>query len=145
MDLKLIKELMRALEDSSLASLKVEEGDLKISLKKSLPREVMQIAAPAASPAAVPTETSPPAESMEGIAVVKAPLVGTLYRAKAEGEEPFVNVGGKVKAGDVLCLIEAMKMFSEIKAPCDGTVTAIHFDNGQLAEFDQELIYIKEA
>ncbi len=145
MDINIIKELMEALEKSSLTSLEVEESGMRISLKKER-AVITQAQAIQAAPVSVPAVPAVEAtESLEGIEIVKAPLVGTLYRAKSENDDPFVKVGSKVKAGDVLCLIEAMKMFSEIKAPCDGEVTAIHFDNGQLAEYDQEVVYIKKA
>ncbi|MDR2492865.1 MAG: acetyl-CoA carboxylase, biotin carboxyl carrier protein [Coriobacteriales bacterium] len=78
--------------------------------------------------------------SASSITVVRAPLVGMAYRSKEPGAAPFVNVGDTVERGTVVCLIEAMKMFNEIKAPCDGTVQAVHYEDGALVEHGAPLI-----
>ena len=78
-----------------------------------------------------------------GIVALRAPMLGTFYRASAPGEKPFVEVGQQVRADDTVCLIEVMKLFSSIRAGVDGEVVKILADNGNLVEFDQPLIFIK--
>lgn len=103
----------------------------------------------AAAPAAPPATAAAPAArrsahppAPEGAIAIRAPMLGTFYRASAPGEKPFVEVGTRVAAVDTVCLIEVMKLFNSIAAGVDGTVVAIHADNGALVEFDQPLVYV---
>ena len=100
---------------------------------------------PAVQPAAAAPAAAQPAEqasvSVEGTPVT-SPLVGVVYTAREPGAEPFVAVGQSVKKGETICVIEAMKMFCDIAAPCDGTVLELLFENGDLAEFGQTLALI---
>ncbi len=104
--------------------------------------------APAPSPAPAPAAAAPAARrtahppAPEGAVAIRAPMLGTFYRAAAPGEKPFVEVGSRVAAADTVCLIEVMKLFNSIAAGVDGTVVAIHADNGALVEFDQPLVYV---
>lgn len=107
-------------------------------------------------PAAAPTAATAPVVSVapgrargaaqppapEGAVAIRAPMLGTFYRASAPGEKPFVEVGSRVAATDTVCLIEVMKLFNSIAAGVDGTVVGIHADNGALVEFDQPLVYV---
>ena len=104
------------------------------------PAPATPAAAPAAAPPAARRTAHPPAP--EGAIAIRAPMLGTFYRAPAPGEKPFVEVGGRVAAADTVCLIEVMKLFNSIAAGVDGTVVAIHADNGALVEFDQPLVYV---
>ena len=99
--------------------------------------------APAAEPAAAPeAEQEPAAGQGTSATAVTAPLAGIFYRAPKPGEDPFVEIGSKVKKGDTVGLIEAMKIINEIPAPCDGTVTDILIKDGEFAQFGAELISI---
>lgn len=135
-----ITDLMGRLEQSSLTSLEWESGGERIRLQKG--------AAPAACQPATPASDSPspagvPAAPAAGT-VVKAPLVGTFYAAASPDTAPYVKVGQSVCKGDVLCLIEAMKMMNEIPSPVNGTVEAVLAQNGDVISFDTPLFRIKE-
>ena len=137
MDLNEIKALMDRFDTSACTVLELEEGNLRLRLEKgtapvSAAPEIQ--AAPAAPGAAAPQ----PAPVEEG-QTLNAPLVGTYYAAPAPGQPPFVSVGDRVKKGQPLCLIEAMKMMSEIPAPCDCVIEEVLKADGQLAAFDEPL------
>ena len=137
MDIKELKdvavELMDALKNRGLGEVELEMDDVKIKIKSAPPAPVVPVAAAsvAAAPAAAPAaagEAAPAAEVAEELPAgtpVKSPLVGTFYSSPAPDAPPFVLVGQKVKEGDTLFIIEAMKTMNEIKAPCDGTVVRI--------------------
>ena len=99
---------------------------------------------PAPTSAAVPPKEAPVADAQApaGAVAVRAPMLGTFYRAPSPGEKPFVEVGQHVKAGDTVCLIEVMKLFNSIGAGVDGTVVAIPAQNGALVEYNQPLVYV---
>lgn len=153
-------ELIDRFEGSSLTLLHLEEGDLKIRLERALTPGALPASAGSAvsSASAAPTACSPStACSLAGSASstacspaasaapaqVKAPLVGVFYAAPKPEEPPFVQVGQEVRKGQVLCLVEAMKMMNELTSPVDGIVRAIHGRNGELVEFDQVLFEIE--
>ena len=105
-------------------------------------------AAPEARPApAAPAQPASSAETMvpDGLVAIRAPMLGTFYRASAPGEKPFVEVGQRVRADDTVCLIEVMKLFNSIRAGVDGEVVKILIDNAALVEFNQPLIFIEPA
>ena len=122
-----IFELMSRFEGSSLRAMKVTRGDCTLELERGS-------AAPAPQPSAAPAP-----EKQEEPAVT-APLAGVFYAAAEPGGKPFAAVGDRVRKGDTLCLIEAMKMISEIAAPCDLTVTEILKGNGELAAYGEPLM-----
>lgn len=130
-----IFDLMARLERSSICRLRVQQGDFSLELDKGAalsPASNLQPAAPApAVAAAVPAEAESP--------VIRAPLAGVFYTTPAPGEEPFIHVGEHFTKGQTLCLMEAMKMISEVPAPCDGILTDIRKENGVLAAFDEPL------
>ncbi|MGI6150574.1 MAG: acetyl-CoA carboxylase biotin carboxyl carrier protein [Christensenellales bacterium] len=141
MDIKAIQELIAAVEASSLSRLHYEDKAIKITLEKSAGVvSAVSAPAPAASDSQQPDEPAN-AEQSTGT-VVTAPIVGTVYRAREPGQKPIVSVGDAVKQGDPLCLIEAMKLFSEVTSPCAGIVTEIHFTDGELVEFGKPLMTI---
>jgi acetyl-CoA carboxylase biotin carboxyl carrier protein len=152
MDLRKIKKLIDLLEESNLAELEIKEGEETVRLSR-IPKGMvttMQAAAPApiaapparAEPIAAAAAPAAPDTSMPDGHVVKAPMVGTFY-ASANPEAPaFVKVGQKVKAGDTLGIIEAMKMFNQIEADVAGTVVAVLVGNGQPVEFDEPMFVI---
>ena len=149
MNLRQIRELVRLLESSSLSVLEIEEADLRVRLEKGQTAGLAQpvpAALPQAVPAALPVETAPaPAPVADGtvdfnrLKEVKSPLVGIFYAAPSPGAEPFAGVGSRVRKGDVLCVVEAMKLMNEITADADGEVIDVCVQNGQVVEFGQIL------
>ena len=157
MKVEQVLELVKAVSDSELTEFKYEEDGVKLSLKKTSDR-IVQVQAPAApvaapviapapvpaaAPVSAPAGAEAPAEaSAEGELkgnVVKSPLVGTFYAAPAEDADPFVKVGDSVKEGQVLAIVEAMKLMNEIESDFDGTVEEIYVENGQAVEYGQPL------
>ena len=138
MNIQDIYELMSRFEASSIGELKLNMEGVKVAFKKG--------GQAAAVPAVTWTETTAVQKKEKkndtsGTAV-EAPLVGTFYQAPSPEEAPFVTVGQKVKKGDVVGIIEAMKLMNEITAPCDGIIETIDAENGQMVEFHQVLIRI---
>ena len=148
MELSDILALLDRFDASSAASMKLRLGDLRLELNKNAapaavaPAAVPAVAAPAAVAAPVPAAEAPKAQA-EGT-TVKAPLVGTFYAASAPGEAPFVSVGDTVKKGQTLCVLEAMKMMSEVPAPCDCVIEEVLMQDGDLAAFDAPLFRVRE-
>lgn len=145
MELSDILALLDRFDASSAASMKLRLGDLRLELNKNAaPAAVAPapVPVPADAPAPVPGAEMPKAQA-EGT-TVKAPLVGTFYAASAPGEAPFVSVGDTVKKGQTLCVLEAMKMMSEVPAPCDCVILEILTKDGDLVGFDAPLFQIRE-
>ena len=139
-------ELMDALASKKLGEVAIELEGVKIKIKAAAPAPVIAaapsaVAAPAAA-AAAETETAP-ADDLPAGTQVKSPLVGTFYSAPSPDEPPFVLVGQEVKEGDTLCIIEAMKVMNEIKAPCSGKVIRIMVQPGDMVEYNQLLCIIE--
>ena len=134
-----IFDLMDRFQRSSLRSMKLSCQDFSIELEQGAPA-----AAAAAAPAAVPAPTAAAAPAPQPESpVISAPLVGTYYAASAPDQPPFVNTGGRVKKGQTVCLIEAMKMMSEIPAPCDCVIEAVLKTSGDLVSFVEPLLRYK--
>ena len=168
MKVEQVLELVKAVSDSELTEFKYEEDGVKLSLKKTSDRIVQvqapaapvaapviapapvpaaaPVSAPAGAPVNAPAGAEAPAEaSAEGELkgnVVKSPLVGTFYAAPAEDADPFVKVGDSVKEGQVLAIVEAMKLMNEIESDFTGTVIEILVENGQAVEYGQPLFVI---
>jgi acetyl-CoA carboxylase biotin carboxyl carrier protein len=141
MDFALIKKLIKVLQENNLSELTVEEGGIKISVKQGGVVQSYAVQAPSAVSSSLQTGLSPtPAVSGNAI---KAPMIGTFYRSAGPDKEAFVKVGQKIKKGDVLCIIEAMKLFNEIQSEVSGTVTKVLVDNGQAVEYDQPLFIVE--
>ena len=139
-------ELMDAVKSKGLAELSIDAKDIKIKIKGNAPVVYSAPAAPVAAPAAIRAQAAAPAvapaeEEITGTKV-KAPLVGTFYAAPSPEEPPYVEVGQSVKKGDTLFIIEAMKTMNEIAAPCDGTISRIMAESGDMVEYDQTLVVI---
>ena len=158
MDLRKIKKLIELLDESGIAELEVTEGEesVRISRYGSVPPLVQASGppapypssvpvgsdgapAPAATPAAAPAEERPSASGFE----IEAPMVGTMYRAPSPGAPPFVEVGSRISAGDVVCIIEAMKILNQIESEVSGVVREIPVENGQAVEFGQTLMIVE--
>jgi acetyl-CoA carboxylase biotin carboxyl carrier protein len=130
-----IFELLDRFERSSLSTMKVSAAEFSLEVSRNVAS-----AAPAASaPVTVAAPVAAPAPAAE-LPAITAPLVGTYYAAPAPGEAPFVRVGDTLKKGQTVCLIEAMKMMSEVPAPCDCVVTEVLKGDGELAAFGEALI-----
>jgi acetyl-CoA carboxylase biotin carboxyl carrier protein len=146
MDLRKLKTLIELVESSGIAELEVSEGEERVRITRSMPVVHHAMAASVGMPSvstALPSEGGQPvaAPATEGHAV-KAPMVGTFYRAAAPGSASFVEVGDAVQPGDPLCIIEAMKLMNEIEADQAGIVKAILVENGQAVEYGQPLVII---
>lgn len=152
MDIRKVKKLIELLEESGIDELEIKEGEESVRISRHSNYPMMapaQYAVAPAAPAPV-SATAPSTESKEEAAEpakptghqVTSPMVGTFYRAPSPSSPPFSEVGQHVKAGDVLCIIEAMKMMNQIEADKSGTIEAILVENGQPVEFDQPLFTI---
>ena len=162
MKVEQVLELVKAVSDSELTEFKYEEDGVKLSLKKTSDK-IVQVQAPAmpavapavmpAGPAPVPAAAPVSAPAVEAAAaasaeaevkgnIVKSPLVGTFYAAPAEDAAPFVKIGDSVKEGQVLAIVEAMKLMNEIESDFTGTITEILVENGQAVEYGQPLFVI---
>ena len=152
MDIKELKdvalELMDAFRTSGLGEVELELDDAKIKIKSAPPAPVVAAAAAAAAPSApaagaAEQPAAPAADVHVSGTEVKSPLVGTFYSAPSPDAPPFVLVGQKVKEGDTLFIIEAMKTMNEIKSPCDGTVARILAQPGDMVEYNQTVAIIE--
>ena len=148
MDLRKLKTLIELVESSGIAELEIEEGEERVRITRAVSASPATstvvlpatLSAAAAMPAAAlpPPPPTPEAEGHQ----VRSPMVGTFYRAASPGAKPFVEVGDTVAKGDVMCIVEAMKLLNEIEADADGVVKAILVENGQPVEFGQSLFVI---
>ena len=144
-DTKLIRQLADMLTETGLTEIEVEDGDRKIRVvRHAFPAGGQAAASYAPAPAAPAPAAAPAAEAPAPIAAnaLRSPMVGTAYLSAEPGTDPFIKVGDKVKAGQTLLIIEAMKVMNPIAATADGTVQQILIENAQPVEFDQPLIVV---
>ena len=148
MDIRKIKKLIELLEESGIAEIEIKEGEEAVRISRmptgnALVHAVPQIAAavPAAPPPAAAAEAA--AKPRPNEHVITAPMVGTFYAAQTPGAKPFVDIGDEIKVGQVLCIIEAMKMMNQIEADRAGRVTSIMARNGDPVEYGQPLFVIE--
>jgi len=149
MDIRKVKKLIELLESSDIAEIEIKEGEESVRISRgstSVPAPIAYQApapapAPAPSAAAAPPAAAPAPAAESGHAI-KSPMVGTFYRSPSPSSPVFVEVGKHVKAGDVVCIVEAMKMMNQIEADHAGVVEAILVEDGEPVEFDQPLIRI---
>ena len=150
MNIKEIKEMINLMNENGLAELEVEKEDMRIRLKKTATgfegtqSPIIIPAAPAAAPAAAAFQNVPAAEEKIVIKTVeiKSPMVGTFYRAPNPEAPPYVEVGQQIEPGQVICIIEAMKLMNEIKSEIKGKILEILVDNAEPVEFGQSLFLI---
>jgi acetyl-CoA carboxylase biotin carboxyl carrier protein len=151
MDLRKLKTLIDLVQNSGISELEISEGEERIRISKhftaapgtTMVNMPMPAAAPAPATAApAPTPTAPAAPVQFEGHVMKAPMVGTFYRSSSPDASPFAEVGQTVKAGDTLCVIEAMKLMNEIEADISGVIKAIQVENGQAVEYGQPMFVI---
>lgn len=153
MDIRKIKKLIELLEESNVEELEIREGEESVRISRgsrnvAVAAPVAVAAAPvaaapvAAAPAAAPAEAPAAAPAATSGHEVKSPMVGTFYGAPSPGSPNFVSVGQTIKEGDVICIIEAMKMMNQIEADKSGVIEAILVEDGEPVEFDQPLVTI---
>ena len=170
MDYKAISELLKSMSESKLSFLEIESEGVHITMKKEytsalgvktinpeMMEKTCEVEIPVTTIHSENVSTSPKTEVITGennikpavskpaenVYAIKSPIVGTFYRASGPNSENFVNVGSKVKKGDTLCIIEAMKLMNEIESEVDGEIIEIPCENEQLVEYDQPLFVIK--
>ena len=150
MDIRKVKKLIELLEESGIDELEIHEGEESVRISRHSKQVAMQQpvyahapAAPAPAPvAAAPAADAAPAAPKLNGNVVRSPMVGTFYRASSPEAKAFVEVGQTVKKGDILCIVEAMKMMNHIEAEASGVIESILVENGQPVEYDQPLFTI---
>lgn len=164
MEYKQIQELIKTINKSNISELSIEEGDFKITIKQensapaqyvAMPQAAMPVSMPQpihqpqAAPAAAPAQAAPaaPAAPAAGndanLVTIKSPMIGTFYRSSAPDKPSFVNVGDEIKQGQVLCIIEAMKLFNEIESEVNGRIVKVIADNSSPVEYDQPLFLVE--
>ncbi len=161
MDIDELKQILEIVREHGISEFELEREDMKLRIKKNglgltpelipqlpaaaapLPAAAPPSAAGAAAPRPVPAPPAPEAEEGVELAIVKSPIVGTFYRAPEPGARPFVEVGTAVRKGQVLCIIEAMKLMNEINSDYEGEIVAIYVENGQAVQYGERLFAIK--
>ena len=152
MDIRKVKKLIELLDESGIAEIEITEGDYGVRISRyagqvAVPAPVAMpavAAAPAAVAAPAPASPVAVAETEEDGHIVTAPMVGTFYNAASPGSPPFVQVGDRVNSGDILCIVEAMKMMNQIEAEVSGTIKSIRVQNGDPVEYGQILFVIDQ-
>lgn len=147
MDIRKVKKLIELLEESNINEIEIKEGEESVRISRGSSAAVAPAVAYAApTPVAAPAPAAAPAAEAEAPThsghVVTSPMVGTFYRSPSPSSPSFVEVGQTVKVGDVICIVEAMKMMNQIEADKAGVVEAILVEDGQPVEFDQPLVTI---
>lgn len=156
MEFKQIQELLKAVNKSTISELSIKDGDFEITIKQATTEALAmpvaqyapvatQMAAPAtapvaAAPAAVPAAAPAPSANEK---VIKSPMIGTFYRSSGPDKAPFVSVGDDIKSGDVVCIVEAMKLFNEIESEVSGRIVKVLVDDGTPVEYDQPLFIVE--
>ncbi len=154
-----IKQILELVREHDLSEFELERDGLKVRVRKAGaaavnaaaapqpagPAPIMAAAVPAAAPGAPSVELAAPIAEAGGVelGVIKSPIVGTFYRSSEPGAPALVEVGDQVKKGQVLCIIEAMKLMNEIECDCDGEIAAVYVDNGKPVQFGDRLFAIK--
>lgn len=157
MDLKYLQKVIKMLDSSELAEIEIEEEGTKLRLSKPRPKVISGMTQMVAQPQAAPVpQVVPQAEATkvsvekteeklgENLYEVKSPMVGTFYRTPSPDADPYVKPGDSVKTGDVICIIEAMKLMNEIESEVSGKVVQILVENGTAVEYDQPLMLIEK-
>lgn len=148
MDLKEIQNLIKFVSNSGVAEVKLETGDVKITIRTTLEGNTPDITyvqqAPMQQAIAAPVAAAPvaPTEDNSKYITIKSPMIGTFYRKPSPDKAPFVEVGASIGKGDVLCVVEAMKLFNEIEAEVTGKIVKILVDDMSPVEFDQPLFLV---
>ncbi len=149
-NLDLLRDILAIFEESDVARLELSTKDFKLKLSKypeNVPVPAPQVITPPPAPAQSPTaeRSAEPSQEKEeeNVHYIRAPMVGTFYRAPAPGADPFVKEGDRVKKGDVVCIIEAMKIMNEIKSDVDGIIEEVLVENAHPVEYGQPLFKVR--
>ncbi|GAA3966546.1 acetyl-CoA carboxylase biotin carboxyl carrier protein [Allohahella marinimesophila] len=145
MDIRKVKKIIELIEQSDISEIEIKEGEESVRIIRGYGRQPVATYAPAPAPAYADHGAPQQAEAAAPVKaedLVTSPMVGTFYRASSPTAKPFVEVGQEIKVGDIICIVEAMKMMNQIEADKAGTITAIHVENGEPVEFDQPLFSI---
>jgi len=155
LDVKEIKEILRILEEQDVTEFELEQDGTKLRICRGqratsaghlvAPTSFVAPAAPAAAPSPAPAVPAVPVPAEEKEAVVNSPIVGTFYRAADPNSPPFVSVGDRVRLGQVICIIEAMKLMNEIEAEVAGEVVKVHPENGTPVQYGDPLFTIRPS
>ena len=140
MDIRKIKKLIQMLQDSDLREIEVKEGEESVRIARGIDTPSNSLQSTQANIS--PTSNNQDITSISSGSSIKSPIVGTFYRKPAPDKPPYVELGDHINTGDVVCIVEAMKMMNEIKSEFTGIVTAISVEDGEPVEFDQSLIII---
>jgi acetyl-CoA carboxylase biotin carboxyl carrier protein len=156
MDIKQIQELVKLVNKSNIGELSIEQNDFKITIKQKeepaqhfaapvqqFPQQPQQMLTPPLLPAQQPAKPETTNTKAENLLPIKSPMIGTFYRQSAPGKPIFVNVGDEVTVGQVVCIIEAMKLFNEIESEVAGTVVKVLVEDASPVEFDQPLFLVE--
>lgn len=138
-----IRQLIELLRGTEVSELEIEREGLRLRITLQGQRALTRTVQTEEASSLAAEERVPQEEAPSGLHPIKSPIVGTFYRAPSPDADPFVEVGSKVKKGDVLCIIEAMKLMNEIESDIDGTVEKIMVENGQPVEYGQVLFLIR--
>lgn len=156
MDIKQIQDLVKFVAKSGVNEVSIEEQDFKITIKvnqeptyvtANIPSQVQanpvaQVAAEPAPAAQAPVAVQPAVDDTSKYLTIKSPMIGTFYRSASPDKPSFVNVGDDIKSGDVVCIVEAMKLFNEIESEISGKIVKVLVDNAQPVEYDQPLYLV---
>jgi acetyl-CoA carboxylase biotin carboxyl carrier protein len=155
MEFKQIQELLKAVNKSNISEVSIKDGEFEITIKQQNTGEGMYVQVPVATApimaapapvvtaaANVPAASTPAAESQTGL-TVKSPMIGTFYRSAGPDKAPFVSVGDEIKVGQVICIVEAMKLFNEIESEVSGRIIKVLVDDASPVEYDQPLFLVE--
>lgn len=161
MEFKQIQELLKAVNKSNISEVSIKDGDFEITIKQAhtetqyvTMQPAMQQALPAQQmyapqqPAAAPQQQAPaaaPVVEASNTVVIKSPMIGTFYRSSSPDKPAFVNVGDEIKPGQVICIVEAMKLFNEIESEISGRIVKVLIDDATPVEYDQPLFLVEPA
>lgn len=158
MDLKEIQTLIKFISSSKVDEVAIEKKDFKIKIRRNIPSGTKMVAAPAqvaqlpvalgtpAAPVLEPRiDAAPVAETNDGTEEIKSPMIGTFYRKSSPDKPNFVEVGDMVEKGQVICIIEAMKLFNEIESEVSGKIVKVLVDDSQPVEYDQPLFLVEPS
>ena len=139
--LEILKEIIQIMKDEDISEVCIQQNDLKIKVKR-LPDQ-MSLATQGAAMMAPQQEVAHSEDISDGLVIIPAPMVGTFYRAPSSDAKFYVNVGDKIEAGEVICIIEAMKLMNEITADVNGEIVGIMVEDGQPVEYDQPMFQVR--
>lgn len=152
MEFKQIQELIKSVNKTNISKVKIKDGDFEITIKQAFQTEVAAQAAPAqammqVAPGQQQVQAAPateaPAEEASNLITVKSPMIGTFYRSSSPDKPTFVSVGDDIKVGDVVCIVEAMKLFNEIESEVSGKIVKVLVDDANPVEYDQPLFLVE--